>query len=247
MKKKNCIIAILCFNEEKTLPILLEKILKMQKSLNYFTEIAIFDNCSSDQTAQMALNYFDVNPNMNGVVLRNEENLGYAGNVFQAILHFKKSTKDFLLIIDGDGQFPFHYAVDFLVELEKGNNLILTKRSGVTTQPVRILASIVFRIFTTLSIGTKMKDINGGFRGIDRGFLDVITGFHQGMTANPLLFFLAKKNNLKISWVRVKPEKRLAGESFLKFNKPLALSFQALKELRNIKNEEYTWKTDARN
>ena len=242
MTSKSVIIALLCFNEEQTLPKSLDQIKELQSRWLFETEIVIFDNCSSDHTPDLAEAYLLANSTMSGFVQRNKENLGYSGNVFQSILYFKQSKKDYLLIVDGDGQFPVSYAPEFLSKLENGNNLVLTKRKLKNQKFHRLFASFVFRILATFILDTEMKDINGGLRGIDRRFLDSLSGFHKGITANPLLYSVAKENNLKVAWVCMTPLKRYAGESFLNFSKPLSLTFTSILELLKIRNKKYYWR-----
>ncbi len=242
MTDKSVVIALLCFNEEKNLLRMLDEIKKLQSRWVFESEVVIFDNCSSDNTSVLCENYFREYLSMSGSVRRNEKNLGYSGNVFQSILYFKESKKDFLLIVDGDGQFPIHHAPEFLFHLESGNNLVLTKRKLTNQKFHRVVATFAFRILTAIILGTKMKDVNGGFRGIDRRFLDFVLGFHNGITANPLLYSVAKQNNLKISWVSMTPTERLSGESFLKFNKPLLLTYTSIVELLQIKKQKFYWR-----
>jgi glycosyltransferase involved in cell wall biosynthesis len=242
LKSKSVVIAVLCFNEEKTIPLLLEQIMNIQSSWQFKTEIVVFDNSSSDNTVKSANKFFLSNPEIKGIVHKNRENLGYSGNVFQSILYFQESQSDYLIIIDGDGQFPASYTPEFISKLLNGDNLVLTKRTSVDQKVHRQLASLMFRFLSTLIIGSKMKDINGGLRAIDRKLLNSLTGFHKGITANPLLYYVAKQNDLRISWVYLNPQKRLAGESFLNFSKPFSLTLTSIIELIQIKKKKYHWK-----
>ena len=242
LKNKSVVIAVLCFNEEKTIPLLLEQITNIQWTWNLETQIVVFDNSSSDDTIKSANKFFLAHPKIQGFVHTNDENLGYSGNVFQSLLYFQKSKSDYLIIIDGDGQFPASYIPKFISKLMNGDNLVLTKRTRVDPKSYRQLASLVFRLLSSLIIGTRMKDINGGLRAIDQKLLNSINGFHKGITANPLLYYVAKQNKLRISWVSLNPQKRMAGESFLNFSKPLTLTLTSISELMKIKRSKYFWR-----
>ena len=77
LKNKSLVIAVLCFNEEKTIPLLLEQITSIQCSWNLETQIVVFDNSSSDDTVKSANKYFLAHPKVQGFVLTNNENLGF--------------------------------------------------------------------------------------------------------------------------------------------------------------------------
>jgi glycosyltransferase involved in cell wall biosynthesis len=238
---KNVLLALLCFNEEGSIVPLLEQITQIQTKSRYKLTTVVFDNCSTDKTVQNAEKFFNSHPNMQGSIEKSISNDGYSGNVFKALKHFSISDSDYLLIIDGDGQFPVQNTDKFVLQLELGSNLVLTQREVKFAKDKRYLGTKVFQLMCSIILGTKFKDINGGFRAIDRKLLDSLVGIHKGRTANPLLYMIARNSKLKISWVSVEPIPRISGKSSFNFDKPISLALSTFIELVSIKRKKYNW------
>lgn len=99
--KKLISLLILAYNEEKTI------INEIEKYRELFEEIIVVNDSSNDNTKIFIEEYINKNKIANIKLINNKKNLG-AGKSFQTGLdYFLKSSSQFLIKIDGDGQFMF--------------------------------------------------------------------------------------------------------------------------------------------
>jgi glycosyltransferase involved in cell wall biosynthesis len=242
--RKKFVLALLCYNEEESIETTLKDVENIERRILENTHLVVFDNNSEDKTFEVSEKCINSSKRISGEVKRNSNNLGYSGNAFQAVQYFRESKSDYLFIVDGDGQFPIKSIGEFVLELESGSNLVLTKRINKGSLEIRNFGSFIFKIMCALLVNSKLKDINGGFRALDQKLVSKIHGFPEGRTANPFLYFIAQKNSLRISWVPISPVSRIAGKSFLNFNKPLRLTTESFLELLRIRRQKYKWNMD---
>ena len=108
-----------CLNEEKTLPIVLEKINKVRESSlsAYKSEIVVSDNGSVDNSIEIAKNF--------GARVVNCPTRGYG-----AALKFgvNNSEGDIIVSADADDTYDFFESPNLVSELEKGNDLVIGDR-----------------------------------------------------------------------------------------------------------------------
>jgi glycosyltransferase involved in cell wall biosynthesis len=201
----------------------------------------IFDNNSQDNTQAEVISFMNLYPQFECAIKTNPQNFGYVGNTFQAIQYFRTTEADFLIVIDGDNQFPVKNSPLFLRELFEGSDLVLTHRENHTFGITRKIGSYVFRLFCAIYLGSHGSDINGGMRALSREFAMSLEGLHKGRVANPALFHFARKNAFRISWVPIKVEERKAGKSFINWDQPFKLLFESLTELSRIRKKKYEW------
>lgn len=242
--RRRFVLALLCYNEEESIETTLKDVENIERRILENTHLLVFDNHSEDKTFEIAEKYIESSKKISGEVKRNSHNLGYSGNAFQAVQFFRESKSDYLFIVDGDGQFPIKSIGEFLLKLESGSNLVLTKRINKGSLEIRNFGSFIFRIMCAFVVNSKLKDINGGFRALDQNLVSKIQGFPEGRTVNPFLYFIAQKNTLRISWVPIAAVPRIGGTSFLNFNKPLLLTTESFFELLRIRREKYKWNMD---
>ena len=91
---------ILAYNEELRIIDVIKKYEKL------FSEIIVINDCSKDSTKELISNYIESRNSKNKIVLiDNKKNVG-AGKSFQlGVDYFLKTKNQFLVKIDGDGQF----------------------------------------------------------------------------------------------------------------------------------------------
>lgn len=93
---KNITTCITTYNQERDLPQAIESAL-MQKG-RISQQIIIYDDCSTDNTENVAREYAKKYPNQI-TYIRNKKNLGVTGNLEQV---FKEAKGDYLAILEGD-------------------------------------------------------------------------------------------------------------------------------------------------
>ena len=160
---KNFSFIIPVYNEEKAIEKVIE-LLKLEASnsenINEF-EIIIVDDNSTDKTFEILNKIKDI------IIIKNLNNFGYGFSLKRGILN---SNFENLVILDGDGTYPIKHLDKLLNEFAKGYDLVIGKRTGknlnlsLFKKPMRILLKFIVEYAT----GTKIPDINSGFRIIKK-------------------------------------------------------------------------------
>ncbi len=241
LNKKQVMLALLCHNEAASIAHVLDGINETFPWSDFNLHLYIFDNGSSDNLHEVLDLYRFTKAKITPVYEYSDLNLGYAGNGFKAINEFRKSKMDYLLIVDGDGEFPPCYVNSFLAELQKGNDLVLTRRVNASNLIIRNLGSIVYLNMCRMFLNFRGPDLNGGFRGLTLEFANELVGVHRGKTLNPLLYSEAQKNNYRITWVDLQTVPRLHGESFLGWRNPIKMFYEGVLEIFRIRHQNYEY------
>ncbi len=92
-------IIIPCYNEEKTVHLILDKVKKVTLNNNIKKEIIIVNDCSGDNTTSAIENYFRQNPEINYQLFNHPVNMGKGAAIHTGI---SKATGDYLIIQDAD-------------------------------------------------------------------------------------------------------------------------------------------------
>lgn len=103
-------IIIPAYNEEKTIELILKKVVTIDFGPNITKEIIVINDCSRDKTLEKLKTFKEIYNQL--VVLNNEKNLGKSKSVVKGIL---KSTGDVVVIQDAD----LEYDPNDLVKLYK--------------------------------------------------------------------------------------------------------------------------------
>ena len=162
-------VVIPCHNEAEGLKHLLPNI---PKSVD---EIIVVDNNSTDGTAEIAKQY--------GAKVVSETKPGY-GHAYQAGL--PAATKDIIVTMDGDGQYPTA-AIELLVSALITKNLDFISASrfpmppGIMT-PTRLLGNFLLTTAAQILFGLPVKDTQSGMWIFWRRHLSTINA-HEGSMA----------------------------------------------------------------
>lgn len=153
----NCSIVIPAYNEAENIGALLEEIIRLE----IVEEIIVVNDCSTDSTQEIVRRFPQVN------LVNNYRNMGNGASVRKGIL---KASKEYVLLMDADGQHPpatiprlLDYAIkhefDLVVASRKNNSQV----SGFRTLGNRMLEALA----SYLS-GTEIDDLTSGFRVFKR-------------------------------------------------------------------------------
>jgi glycosyltransferase involved in cell wall biosynthesis len=92
-------IIIPCYNEERTIHLILEKIRKVELRQGISKELIVVDDCSKDNTSQAIRNYFNQYPEVEYRLFEHEVNQGKGAAIHTGI---SKATGDYTIIQDAD-------------------------------------------------------------------------------------------------------------------------------------------------
>jgi glycosyltransferase involved in cell wall biosynthesis len=92
-------IIIPCYNEERTVHLILDKVVSVKLTNNISKELIIVNDCSRDQTKEAIERYFTQHPEIDYKLYNHEVNKGKGAAIHTGI---SKATGDYLIIQDAD-------------------------------------------------------------------------------------------------------------------------------------------------
>lgn len=152
-------IIIPCLNEEKTLPIVLEKAHSSLKRLKIQGEVIVADNGSTDKSIDIAKQY--------GARVVTVEAKGYGNALINGI---NASNATYILMADADDSYNFEEIDDFIKYTREGYDLVMGTRlkgkieHGAMPFLHRYLGTPVLTFFINLLFRTNISDCNCGMR-----------------------------------------------------------------------------------
>ena len=213
------IITIPAYNEEKTLPGVLEDIKRVMKKTSYQWSVQVVDDGSSDKTAEKAKEQ-DV------VVYKNSRNIGLAETFKKEIQYCLAKGADVIVHTDADGQYDPEGIPALIKKIEEGYDLVLGSRFMQGNYKGSVLKNFGNRLFSlTLSqlMKAKVTDTTTGFRAFTKEVASEIN-FINTFTYTQEQIIKAAKMRFKIGEVSIKTKE--TRESRL-FRNPAEYAFKA--------------------
>ena len=155
-------VLIPCYNESKTI----EKVIKDYQKVLPEADIYVYDNNSSDKTAEIAARA--------GAIVRYEYRQG-KGNVIRSM--FRDIDSDCYIMIDGDDTYPAEHAKEIVdLVLNKGVDMVIGDRLSSTyfeenKRPFHNLGNKVVRFLIIKLFKRNVRDIMTGYRGCSKQFV----------------------------------------------------------------------------
>ena len=212
------IVTIPAYNEEKTLPFVLDDIKNGMKGYDY--KVLVLNDGSKDKTAEIA-------KKLGAIVVSNRNNLGLAKTFQMEIQECIKLKADIIVHTDADGQY---YAKDIprlVKEIEKGYDLVIGSRfkEGYPKHmPIsKGIGNILFSKALTKLTKVPLTDTTTGFRAFTR---DVAENIHfiNSFTYTQEQLIKASMQRYKIGEIAITTRK--TRESRL-FKNPIEYAFKA--------------------
>jgi glycosyltransferase involved in cell wall biosynthesis len=118
---KKVLIFITCYNDEKSIESVLERIPKdIWESNRFYTEILIIDDQSPDKTFYVADDFSRRHPQWNVTVLYNPKGQGYGGNQKIGYCYAAKKGFDAVVLLHGNGRYAPEYLGQMLEPILTG-------------------------------------------------------------------------------------------------------------------------------
>ncbi len=171
MKKFTIIIPVK--NEEKNIPILIQKI--QEQKIDYEYEILFINDGSTDNTWKVIKNINYENNKIKGISF--SKNFGHQIALSAGI---DNCNSDFLIMMDGNLQHPPKYINQMIKEYEKGNDVVQMVKSNQGKRSIiqKISSSLFYFIFSKISninISSNVSD----FRLISKKVIDVLKNIKE--------------------------------------------------------------------
>lgn len=161
MKKcPRVIISIPAYNEEKTLPFVLQEIKNVMGNPRYKYQILVLDDGSRDQTVEVAQAY-------GAIVVSNKRNRGLAETFKAEMRECLNLNADIIVHTDADGQYHSKHIPELIQKIEQGYDLVLGSRFRGRIQEMPLLkrlGNIAFAEVLSSLTKVRITDSTTGFR-----------------------------------------------------------------------------------
>lgn len=196
------------FNEEENIERTVTKAVEVLKNLNLKNwEVIVVNDGSKDRTGEVAERLAEEDKNIKVI---NQENGGY-GKALRA--GFSNAKYEWVVFTDSDGQFDFSEIDKFLDKTDSAD-YIIGYRIKRNDPFYRIITAKVWVLSVFLLFGIWVKDIDCGFRMINKKVLEKIPSLEstRGAMINAEILIKTKRKGFKIVQVGVNHYPRTAGK-----------------------------------
>lgn len=194
------IVQIPCYNEEETLPLVVNSIPRKINGIDK-VEIMIIDDGSKDKTVEVAKKL--------GVdhIVRHKRNQGLAKTFYDGIQEALRLGADIIVNTDGDNQYPQERIPDLINPITNGTfEIVVGDRQTHTIEHFSPLKKVLQRMgswLVNLAAGTDIPDAVSGFRAYSRKAamqINIVTTFSYCTET----IIQAGKKRLSITYIPVK-------------------------------------------
>lgn len=195
-------ILIPCYNEAQTI----EKVVRDFKDVLPTATVYVYDNNSTDSTADLALKA--------GAIVRHEYQQG-KGNVMRRM--FREIEADAYILVDGDDTYPAEAAPEMVrLVLEKQADMVVGDRLSSTyytqnKRPFHNFGNDLVRFCTNHLFGGEIKDIMTGYRAFSYQFVKSYPVLSKGFEIETEMTIHALQRNMQVENVVIEYRDRPEG------------------------------------
>ncbi len=213
-------IVIPVYNEEETLEELIERTITTAASTGRRFELILVDDGSSDRSPRLLEEAARKHSQI--VVVNLHRNSGQHAAVTAG---FEVARGDAVITLDADLQNPPEEIVNVLAELDKGMDVVGTRRVDRQDTMFRKVASAITNRAVQKTTGVYMNDYGCMLRGYSRATVDAMRMCNERNTFIPVLANYFARQSTEIA---VQHNERPAGESKYSFWKLISLQLDLL-------------------
>ena len=219
-----------CYNEEKNIQNTFNKALPIIKKVASKWEIILINDGSKDNTATVLEKIKSEYPK-NVKIITHSPNRGY-GAAFKS--GFYNAKYQWIAFTDADGQFDFSEISKFIEKQEKTKaDLVIGYYLSRRVSKSVIITSKIWELIVFILFGLKVKDIDCGFKLVNKKVIDTIPKLEaeRGAFITSEFLIKAKKSGFKINEVGVHHYPRVEGQATGRQLKVIIKSFTDLFKL----------------
>lgn len=197
------------YNEGENIKIVTLKVQTVLERLAETWEIIIVNDGSTDGTKESAQALVRSDHRIR--LISHKENLGYGASLKSGLYNARYT---WIAFIDSDGQFDFSEITNFIQkQKETGTDLVIGYYKNRQVSKSVILTSKIWELFVSILFGLRVRDIDCGFKLINKKVVDGIPKLEsdRGAFISSELLIKAKKRGFKIAEVPVTHYPRTKG------------------------------------
>ncbi|MBG3011943.1 undecaprenyl-phosphate 4-deoxy-4-formamido-L-arabinose transferase [Proteus faecis] len=210
IKKVSVVIPV--YNEEESLPQLLERTIKSCKQLEQEYELILVDDGSSDNSAKMLEEAAAIEENHVIAIILNR-NYGQHSAIMAG---FNQADGDLVITLDADLQNPPEEIPRLVTTAEEGYDVVGTRRRNRQDSWFRKTASKMINSMITKATGRSMGDYGCMLRAYRRHIVDAMLQCHERSTFIPILANTFARRTIEIDVAHAEREYGDSKYSFLK-------------------------------
>ncbi|MDD5109022.1 MAG: glycosyltransferase family 2 protein [Candidatus Omnitrophica bacterium] len=216
-------VILLSYNEAENIDEVIKSVLNKISSIISDFEIIVVDDGSKDRTFEILNGLKDYGNHIK--IVRHLSNKGY-GASFKSGL--EKSKKDYVMMMDADGQFDITDLTK-LIPYCLLYDMVIGFRMKRQDPFYRCILGNIFNFIIKIIFNIKVRDIDCGFKFFNKELLKTLTLNSNGFIINTEMVVLALKNGAKIKEVGISHYPRLYGrQKVLNFKTVLAIASDLL-------------------
>ena len=205
-------VVIPVYNEEESLPQLLERTIKSCKQLEQEYELILVDDGSSDNSAKMLEEAANIEDNHVIAIILNR-NYGQHSAIMAG---FNQADGDLVITLDADLQNPPEEIPRLVATAEEGYDGVGTLRRNRQDSWFRKTASKMINAMITKATGRSMGDYGCMLRAYRRHIIDAMLQCHERSTFIPILANTFARRTIEIEVAHAEREYGDSKYSFLK-------------------------------
>ncbi|MBG3078934.1 undecaprenyl-phosphate 4-deoxy-4-formamido-L-arabinose transferase [Proteus mirabilis] len=211
-KIKKVSVVIPVYNEEESLPQLLERTIKSCKQLKQEYELILVDDGSSDHSAKMLEEAAAIEENHVIAIILNR-NYGQHSAIMAG---FNQADGDLIITLDADLQNPPEEIPRLVTTAEEGYDVVGTRRRNRQDSWFRKTASKMINSMITKATGRSMGDYGCMLRAYRRHIVEAMLQCHERSTFIPILANTFARRTIEIDVAHAEREYGDSKYSFLK-------------------------------
>lgn len=205
-------VVIPVYNEEESLPILLDRTIKSCKQLEQEYELILVDDGSSDNSAKMLVEAAEIEDNHVIAIILNR-NYGQHSAIMAG---FNQAEGDLVITLDADLQNPPEEIPRLVKTAEEGYDVVGTRRRNRQDSWFRKTASKMINAMITKATGRSMGDYGCMLRAYRRHIVEAMLQCHERSTFIPILANTFARRTIEIEVAHAEREYGDSKYSFLK-------------------------------